>query len=378
VDQANQVIRLDLGNALPTGEAGGPLAEIGKLSLFCVNPNGPLPLAIGDIAYTGVDWYETTAGVVDLPIPADAQGAVANNQLFITKPESGGTAYAVAEPASGLHCRADQFVYRLEPGEATAVRVYASQWGQPYSNARIRVIQDPYQLQPYPGAPAPGVPAEAIAFPETIQADVNGIAALRIVASDPGNPRGYIDGQVYGVRPMLEETVAPGAVYPFNMWEFVSLLVFDTFVPDEPPTWWGSLQPILQQYANLYPLMADIVDLGDYDSVCRMRDMLLLAFEQPIESPNSMPVTRDLSKAKRAAILRWLREVGPDGKPLPGPLIAPRGIEPPGAPQATHAEGAAAAANGGPPAEDPGQGGKAAAMTRRLAVNPRAGSGAPR
>ena len=376
VDATNQVIRLDLGNALPTGEAGGPLADIGKLTLFCNDPASPQAFAIGDIAYTGADWYETTAGVVDLPIPAEAQGAVPNNQLWITKPESGGSAYAIAEPPTGLHCRADQFVYRLEAGEAQSIRVYASQFGQPYANARIRVIQDPYQLQPYPGAPPPGVPTEVLSFPDTIQADVNGVAPLRIAASAPGNPRGYIDGQVYGIRPMLAETVAPGAVYPFDMWEFVSVLVFDSFVPDEPPTWWGSLQPIFQQYANLYPLMADIVDLADYDSVCAMREMLLMAFEQPIESPNSMPVTRDLSKAKRAAILRWLREVGPDGKPLPGPLVAPRASARP-RPAGARAEGLAAAeANGGPPPGiDPAQGGKAAAAARRLAIN---APGAPR
>ena len=72
-----------------------------------------------------------------------------------------------------------------------------------------------------------------------------------------------------------------------------------------------AIQPIFQQYANLYPLMGDIVDLADYDSVCGLREMLLLAFELPITNPNSMPVTRDLSQAKRTAILSWLQHPRP-------------------------------------------------------------------
>jgi len=229
------------------------------------------------------------------------------------------------------------------------------------------VIHDPYQLQPFGNAPPPGEPPEAVEFPATVVANAHRIASLPIFSRDPGNPRGYIDGQVYWIRPMLEETIAPGAGYPFNLWEFVSVLVFDPFVPDEPPTWQGSLHPIFQQYANLYPLMADIVDLADYDSVCEMREMLLLAFEQPISSPNSMPVTRDLSRAKRTAILRWLRTLGPDGKPLRGPLPSPAATEP--APRARRLAALAETVDGGLAGVDPGQGGKAAALARRLAFN---------
>ena len=70
-----------------------------------------------------------------------------------------------------------------------------------------------------------------------------------------------------------------------------------------------------------------IVDLGSYDSVCANVRTLELAFGLPIDDPNSMPVTRDLSPTRRKAILRWLREPGPDGKPrkgTPPPARAPR------------------------------------------------------
>jgi hypothetical protein len=193
----------------------------------------------------------------------------------------------------------------------------------------------------------------------------DGVATLTIEARDPANPRGYIDGQVYGIRPALEETLRPGSDYPFNQWDFISLLVWDQFRADDPPTWTGSIQPILQQYANLYPVMDRLLALADYESVCANRDLLLLAFELPPADSNSMPVTRDLSSAKRQAILRWLKSPGPDGKPLLGaaaPRVPARVVAP---------EEAVTAA---PPSDGARlRGGKAAALSRRIGPRPGAG-----
>jgi hypothetical protein len=66
-----------------------------------------------------------------------------------------------------------------------------------------------------------------------------------------------------------------------------------------------------------------LVDLGDYDSVVRHADILNLAFSLPVEDPNYMPVTRDLSAGRRATLLKWLNNPGEDGLPLKGvPLPA--------------------------------------------------------
>jgi hypothetical protein len=375
VDKAAHTIHVDLGNALPTSSAGGPLADIGPIALGYIDSQSGAPTPLGAIPYRDEHWYDTTAGVASLTVTDDQLAKLARSQVAILKRVPGGTGVAVAEAPSGLHVRADQFVYRLDPGSTATVKLYASAFGRPYPRARIKVIHDPYQLQgpPFGGAKPPGIPPEAVQFPDEVVADATGLAVLPIFSRDPGNPRDFIDGQVYGIRPMLAETVAPGALYPFNMWEFISVLVFDVFEPDEPPTWWGSLQPIFQQYANLYPIMGDFVDLGDYEAVCAMRDMMLLAFEQSLSDPNSMPVTRDLSTAKRAAILRWLREVGVDGKPLLGPLPPPaitpaEDVDELLTIAAEPAEAADAAGPApGPAGPDPSQGGKAVAMTRRLA-----------
>ena len=101
-------------------------------------------------------------------------------------------------------------------------------------------------------------------------------------------------------------------------WNFVSVLISDAFAADDPVTWWGSLQPVFQQYANLYPVMDVFLDMADYESVCENAELLRLAFGLDEANPDAMPVTRDLSRAKREAILRWLDAPGPDGKPLLG------------------------------------------------------------
>jgi hypothetical protein len=375
VDHTWGKIMLDLGNALPTVQPGDAPVDLGTLSLGyqAQDDNGVVVKPIGDIPYTDPGWYEETAGVIELPatrrLTDDELQALDSNPLVLQLPQAGGSpAVAIAEPPTGVYIRADQFVFRLNPGEEARVRLFATKFGHPYADARVVAILDPSQLQPgSPLGPAPavGTPMQAIDFPCRLVTDAGGVATLPISAHDPGNPRGYIDGQVYGVRPVLEETVFYPD-YPFNQWNFVSLLVWSAFEPDDPPTWYGCLQPIFQKYANLYPVMQQFLDLADYDSVCANRELLLLAFGLNERNPNSMPATHDLSAAKRQAILHWLNHVGRDGKPL-------QGSQPP-APRMAAVAVAPARVTLAPGAAKPPQGGKAAAASRRLALTRRMAS----
>jgi len=66
------------------------------------------------------------------------------------------------------------------------------------------------------------------------------------------------------------------------------------------------VRPIFQQYADLYPVMRPIVDLSNFGSVISKRNILKNVFSAPASDPNYMPVTRDLSAAKRQMLLKWL------------------------------------------------------------------------
>jgi hypothetical protein len=381
IDRKIKRVFLDLGNALPTTIPGGPPIDLGTITLFQVS--APLqtqpPLAIGQVAattYTDPTWYRRTAGVVALPPDRPLTDAeldrVENTPLVIAVTPAGGRpAVAISEPPGGVFVRADQFVFRLNPGEEATVRLHATQFGRPYAHAPVVTVRYSDQLQPSSplgAAPMVATPEKAIEFPVRTVTDDRGIATLAVRAADPGTPRNYLDGQVYGLYPALEETIiSPARPYPFNQWAFVTLLVWSGFEPDEPPTWFGTIHPILQQYANLYPVMSRFLDLGDYESVCDNLRLLELAFALDVDNPNSMPVTRDLSAAKRAAILRWLREPGDDGKPR-------KGIPPQPVPDVAPSEVPVSASSLAPPRVSPRQGGKASAASRRLVANgPKAG-----
>jgi len=154
--------------------------------------------------------------------------------------------------------------------------------------------------------------------------------------------------------------------YPFNQWDFVSILVWDDFVAN-PPVWEGCLQPVFQQYANLYPIMQRFVDLSSYESICQNIIPLKDSFSLSVDDPNSMPLTRDLSRAKRTAIVTWLTNLK-DGKPLRSlPQTAPAGASI----IATADTGAVAEPT--QPTPDPTLGSKLAALQRVRLSNARHG-----
>lgn len=365
VDSTASRIYLDLGNALSTMTPGGALADVGDLTLSVFNPApGASPTPLGTIAAADYaedpTWYTRTAGVVALPLTAAQMQSISATNLLIT----GDLNIYITEWTSGAYVRADTYVYRMSPADQAAIPVYAMQWGEPLAGATIGFSFDASGLQPTlmgPGQPyvadGPPVatPTSALTFGATAVSDTNGLAVLKVIASDPGTPRWFgntsrdygIDGQVYGIRPAFSGPSASLVSGPADPWNFISFLVWSGFTPSDPVTW-SDLQPIFKQYANLYPVMNRFLNLGEYDSVVRHAGLLTLAFGLDTADPNVMPATRDLSPAKRAAILTWL------ANPLPGaiPITPPRPV---------------LAAVAAPPAVPSARtGGKAAAAARRL------------
>jgi hypothetical protein len=358
VDTAANCIFLDLGNALRTNTPGSGMANQGDLTLSAGDPLGTIP-ATGTGGYAVQGWYETTAGVVALPLSDSQLQSIAASPLTIT----GGPNISIPEWSSGAFVRADTFVYRMSPGETVTISACAMQWGNPLAGVSIGFSLDSSQLQPTAESPV-ATPVNILTHanvpvsttPPTVTTDSNGRGLLTLGAADPGNVRWFnngqdygIDGQVYGVRPAFTDPSLNTG--PVNDWNFVSFLVWSGFAASDPVTW-QDLAPIFQQYANLYPVMNRFLNLGDYDQVVANAGLLQLAFGLNPADPNSMPATRDLSPAKRNAILSWLANPAhPKGQP--GPVVA--AARPPApAPR--------------PVSRTILQGGKAAAAARRLAL----------
>jgi hypothetical protein len=312
VDQKAKSLIADFGNAIATHKPAGEIMNIGAIAIGIVDNNTGRFNAIGNLAYTAPGWYESTAGVQAFPLNDAALAALKSNPVAVAINNQP----FLQENQDGVYVRADRAVCRLSPGETANVQLYATQYGELQDGGPIVVNFDPSQLQgSTTGKPPVATPTSAITGfdPNTPIIAKNGRALLSLTAHDPGNPRGYVDGQVYGVRPLPQ---APASW--INPADFVSLLVWNAFDVDETPTWYGNMQPIFTQYGHLYPLMDKIIDLTSYDAIAAQTEILIFVFGLPESDPNSMPVTRDLSPAKRSAILRWLKTSGPDGKPLLG------------------------------------------------------------
>ncbi len=371
VDEPTGCILLDLGNALPTTIAGGPIANIGDLSLGYLIPNSPNDAPVQPLGvipaetYAQPGWYPTTAGIVSCPITAAQRALVADSCLIVYNVENRAS---TQEPPGGAFLRADSFVYRLSPGDTADVPVHAMRFGQPLADTEIGFAVDNGQLQatpdqpPFAGASPPvGTPLSAIPVPAGATTDANGVARLQFTSGDPGNVRWFnderdygIDGQVYGVRPsFVDPALAAG---PSNQWDFVSFLIWSDWSATEDPPTWAEVQPIFRQYANLYPVMNRFLDLGGYASVVENAWLLQLAFGLPPSDPNHMPVTRDLSPAKRAAIIAFLAHPSEGDLARPPALVS--GSPDPDGSKAPDAEVASTYT----------QGGKTAAAARRLVL----------
>jgi hypothetical protein len=368
VDEKTSSIFLDLGNALTTSSPGGSPNNVGDLTLGAYNPiatpGNPAGtvLPLGTISAHGTNgyasdpkWYSRTAGIVVLSLTGPQLALVESASLVL----SSANGSMIAEWTSGAFVRADQFVFRMSPGDRVEIAVFATQWGRPLVGANVSFVADPSQLQPSNminpnDIPPVATPSSALSFNGSAITDKTGKAILEVEASDPQNPRGFIDGQVYGIRPGL--TDAQYTTGPVNQWDFVSFLVWDAFTPAEPITWSGCLEPVFQQYANLYPVMLRFLDLSSYEQVCANVRLLQLAFALDPSNPNSMPVTRDLSPAKRQAILKWLANPV-RGAPPRKPAVA-----------VAAPEAAIDAGNGQAAVPMLGRGGKAEAAARRLVL----------
>jgi hypothetical protein len=305
------ILTLDLGNSLATQSVGGPLIDQGDLYAALLPGPEDDPIILGPVEYRAADWYLTTGGIVSMQLSPMLVDKARQTPLGLLADTPSGRQLLLTEARDGTWVRADKFVHRLNPGDEAPVRLHARAFGAPIPNATVSLGYDPTTIlmQIEKGAePGPryiGQPQSALSFPHRVTTDAEGIADVSLVASDPGNPRGYIDGQIYGISYALGDTPpVPGTIH--NAALFINARVFTDYNVPARPTWLRDVRPIFQQYANLYPVMRPIVDLANYASVLSRIGMMRMVFGLPVEDPNYMPVTRDLSQGKRAMIRRWL------------------------------------------------------------------------
>ena len=155
------------------------------------------------------------------------------------------------------------------------------------------------------GKDAPTLGQPPLNVPNPIMTDENGMAIVNIPTLDPNKSRGYIDGQLYGFCYGLTGSRPPN---PSSHDNVIVIMLYNGYKDEPSPTWLDNIFPIFKQYAELYPVMTEnFVDLGNYYEVKERKFPILESLALPMSHPNHMPVTRDLSDAKRKVILKWLR-----------------------------------------------------------------------
>ncbi len=319
VDQQRRKLIADFGNALQTTSFGGPFDSTLNLQIGLISGNQFTSLGRVPIGPAG--WYEQTAGICefpsDRPLTAAEMAQLATTPIAVAQQAAGGGGATViaSEGLDGLSTSAPTtFVFRMSANDTATVTLRASRYGQPLPNAECSLAFDASQLQQGDGDPTVLVPPAGLTFPASVTTDAQGVASFQLSAGSIGKPRDYIDGQVYGVRCQLAQS-DPNAGGYFDAYDFISVLVWTDFVIPQEPTWQDHVGPILTQYKKLYPVMAGFVNLGDYASVVAHKAQMQDVFTRPQEDAHYMPVTRDLSSAKRQMILNWFKTTGNAGQP---------------------------------------------------------------
>ena len=339
LDEPSRTLLLDLSNALQLSDPQGTPVDIGPLSVGVltddlatentpVTPDNLQPL--GTVDYRRPGWLAGTSGIVALSLSPEQRQLAAEHPLAlvyqapsnsgITGAGDGLSVVAIRETDGGLFAGAEPMVHRIDAGGSSELTLWAARYGDPLDGQQVQLSQlgrvpgqggggsNP-QLDDIP-VPDIGVPEAALTLPASATTEA-GRVGVRLAGGDPGNPRKYLDGQMY----LIDYRLPGQSDASRQPVDFVVVHVRDAYQVPDKPSWKTDVKPVLTQFSNLYPIMSKgFIDLSDRAAVLANREFLQLAFSRPITDPNYMPVTRDLSEPKRQMLLKWLAD--PDGESL--------------------------------------------------------------
>ncbi len=255
---AGDVLSVDLGNSLPTQSPGRPARRSGGPERGPPADRGRAPVVLGRVDTSAANWYEQdVAGIVAFKLtPGAGRGrpptrpwgfSTSQGQALLEEAPDG----TLASGAPTTSCSGstparrsghDLLHDRLRPGASPAGKISLG-----YDDATIMQVARTQQ------GPIPGpLPDRAAAIgPDLPRLDHHRRRrhgrAHPDGASDPGNPRSYVDGQVYGVSYAPGDSPPPvGSVG--NSSQILSALVWSGYTARPCSNWANDVGPILQQH----------------------------------------------------------------------------------------------------------------------------------
>ncbi|HYO67479.1 MAG TPA: hypothetical protein VEU33_15495, partial [Archangium sp.] len=238
LESSKPSLTLDLANSLPVALPGRPLwaEKLGTLSLAYYTVTGQSftgPIKsyttfVPSIDYAHPDFIDKKSGMLvvtdfgsvdpkslaNRPLALLSTTTLPNGQVL--------TQTLLEENSEGLSMRADKFVFRMNPGlqtsptfplgETHTVDIYVRKFGRVEGLENYKVSLSTlspcdaarYTLNTQGTGGTNGInetntstpPGRLVLSSNTVPI-INGKATLTITGKDPGNPRGFIDGQVY-------------------------------------------------------------------------------------------------------------------------------------------------------------------------------------
>ncbi|XP_070541028.1 uncharacterized protein [Ptychodera flava] len=312
-----QKLLIDLANAMKHNLMGLPDPDLNHI-LQIAYPSGTADprscktevTVVGQVNYTRKFWYQHTAGVISVPettvLTLKQLDEISNRPLMIRRLDTQTLQCVQVILAERRDGKTIDFmgdgIFRQDPGDTWHVYAFATQFGRPLTEPlQIRRAKLVDVNNVSDDTIAVNQPANAIQYSNMKAMGKYGIAVFNFTGKSPGNPRRIIDGQIYlfDIQANVNNLVTSNHPIVVRMYD-------DFRVSSGGPTWHQDIYPIFKLYANMFPSMTSIINLACYEDVRRKTKMMKLAMSLPFTDPAYMPVTRDLSRQKQQAILKWL------------------------------------------------------------------------
>jgi hypothetical protein len=298
----DRTLTIDVGNIVPV-KSDGTFAESSLIVAVKVPSPDDVALKSGEVPFaatilptgwqqlgvvpTTVARYQATSGIESLVLSSADSVRAASSPLGLFTPT--GVALAL-EADDGLFVFPDRQAFVMNPGEKASVVLTARRFGQTAGTVPLTLVQNK------------NAGAAGITFPATLSTNASGTAVASFQASNPGSPRGPIDGQVFGFGgPWADDS----DIVIRDAQSAIAIRVFSGFSPPASPKW-SHVQPIFDMYSRMYPSMTAIIDLSDLNAVIAAKSEIRARLMLPFDDPGHMPVTRDLSEKKRKMIVDWI------------------------------------------------------------------------
>jgi len=285
------LLSLDFGSVIPETDfdldkqSFGPLAvTVGSTQVATLTP-----------AQYGRDAYQSTGGIIDIPVP---DASALSGPIAVTWLTPGGPVPFLTEEQ--LTVQTDQKNFYLDEGDTVTVTVYVSDTGQPAAaGTLVQVAEYPWTEQGPTIDPTP------------LTVGANGLATFSVKATTPGYRYFGFTPYAAGTRP-----AAPPATID-SMAGFycgARTLPFDDALNANTPDWmltWDWIYTNVLQAFDLNPaaimraLGFGLSAQSIWDNANGAADIQGRIAKSNIQNTSSMPVTRDLSNGKRALLDRW-------------------------------------------------------------------------